>query len=375
MGEISKAKGVSIMTARVLILGGVGFIGRNMVKYLVDNNLASHIRVLDKVLAVTAFMSAEHKAAFEDPRVTFKQANLSSPASIKKNFEPEGGEPWDVIFNLAAETKYGQTEEVYKEKVLDVCQKCVKEAQDLKVKKWVEVSTAQVYAPSKKKFADENAKLEPWTKLAKYKLDCEEHVKKSGLNVSILRPAIVYGPGDTSGLAPRIIIGAVYKKLGEKQKNLWTKDLGLNTVHVEDVCSAMWAAREFDNGSIYNLADKSETDQGSVNELLEQMLGIKTGFLGSLVSNMAKAVSLKAVAEDANDKHLKPWSDLCKEQGIGSTPLSPYIDQELLYNNSLSINGDAIEKTGFKYAHPKITKEDFIAISDYFVKQGLFPKI
>merc|ERR1711991_738281 len=363
MGEISKAKGVSIMTARVLILGGVGFIGRNMVKYLVDNNLASHIRVLDKVLAVTAFMSAEHKAAFEDPRVTFKKANLSSPASIKKNFEPEGGEPWDVIFNLAAETKYGQTEEVYKEKVLDVCQKCVKEAQDLKVKKWVEVSTAQVYASTKKKFADENAKLEPWTKLAKYKLECEEFLKGSGLNVSVLRPSIVYGPGDTSGLAPRIIVGAVYKKLDEKQKNLWTKDLGLNTVHVDDVCAAMVAAIKWDNGTLYNVVDKNETDQGVINEMLEKMMGIKTGFVGSMLSSAAKTIGLKGIAEEANDKHLKPWSDLCKEQGITSTPLSPYIDQELLYNNSLSVSGAAIESTGFKYKHPKLSIEDLQEIS------------
>jgi hypothetical protein len=26
-------------------------------------------------------------------------------ASIKKNFDPEGGDTWDVVFNLAAETK------------------------------------------------------------------------------------------------------------------------------------------------------------------------------------------------------------------------------------------------------------------------------
>jgi hypothetical protein len=129
-----------------------------------------------------------------------------------------------------------------------------------------------VYAPgSNKKACDESAKIDPWTKLAKFKFDCEgrrfyyyyyyyyfyffpaELLKKSGLNVSILRPAIVYGPGDTSGLAPRIIIGAVYKKLGEKQKNLWTKDLCLNTVHVDDVCAAMWAARDFENGTYYFL--------------------------------------------------------------------------------------------------------------------------
>ncbi len=358
-------------------MGGVGFIGRNLVKYLVDKNLVSHVRVLDKVLAVTAFMSAEHRAAFEDPRVQFRQANLSAPASIKKNFDPEGNDTWDVVFNLAAETKYGQTDEVYKEKVLDVCQKCATEALALKVKKWVEVSTAQIYAPpsGKKKANDEAGKLEPWTRLAKFKLDCEEYLKKSGLNVSIVRPAMVYGPGDTSGLAPRIIIAAVYKKLDEKQKNLWTKDLAINTVHVDDVCAAMWLARTFENGATFNVADKSETDQGTINEFLEQIFGIKTGFWGTVASGLAKSVSLKAIAEEANDKHLKPWSDLCKDQGITSTPLSPYIDQELLYNNSLTIDGSAIEKRGFKYAHPKITREDFLEVMQYYEKQGLFPKI
>ena len=99
------------------------------------------------------------------------------------------------MFNLAAETKFGQTDEVYKEKVLDVCQKCASEALALKVffsafyllllllffmlfcvqvKKWVEVSTAQVYAPPKKGKNDESAKIEPWTRLAKFKFDCEE---------------------------------------------------------------------------------------------------------------------------------------------------------------------------------------------------------
>jgi hypothetical protein len=49
------------------------------------------------------------------------------------------------------------------------------------------------------------------------------------------------------------------------------------------------------------------------------------------MSSVVKTVSLKAIAEEANDKHLKPWSDLCKEQGITSTPLSPYIDQVWLF--------------------------------------------
>ena len=38
---------------RVLVLGGTGFVARHFVKYLVDNDLASKIRVADKQLPKT----------------------------------------------------------------------------------------------------------------------------------------------------------------------------------------------------------------------------------------------------------------------------------------------------------------------------------
>lgn len=39
---------------------------------------------------------------------------------------------------------------------------------------------------------------------------------------------------------PRIMVAAIYKKLGETMKLLWNQDLHLNTVHVDDVCRATW---------------------------------------------------------------------------------------------------------------------------------------
>jgi len=81
------------------------------------------------------------------------------------------------------------------------------------------------------------------------------------------------------------------------------------------------------------------------------------------------------VTAEVNDKHLKPWSDLTKGAGIVNTPLTPYLDQELLYNNSLSVEGSAIEGTGFVYDYPKITEALVREQIDYFVKQKLFPPI
>ncbi len=39
-----------------LIAGGMGMIGRNLVKYLLDNNLASDIRIADKRAPFMAFL-------------------------------------------------------------------------------------------------------------------------------------------------------------------------------------------------------------------------------------------------------------------------------------------------------------------------------
>lgn len=80
------------------------------------------------------------------------------------------------------------------------------------------------------------------------------------LNYIIVRPAIVYGSGDRQGITPRLLIGAIYRYTKEKMKMLWTKDLHMNTVHVEDVCAAVWHLfTKGQRGQIYHLADKGNT--------------------------------------------------------------------------------------------------------------------
>lgn len=355
---------------RVLVLGGVGFIGRNFVEYLIDNDLCSKIRVADKVLPQTAGLSEKQKQCFD--KVEFKQSNLARANTISRVYDDDG--TWDYVFNLAGETKFSQADEVYKENIVDVSVTCATEAAKRGVKRFVEVSTAQVY-DSGTKPRKEDAKLKPWTGLAKAKLKAEESLKAiSGLNLVIVRPATVYGPGDLSGLMPRMIAAAVYKTLGEKLEFLWDKDLKINTVHVRDVCAALWHLTSHgDNGATYNLADSGDTDQGKVAKLLEAIFGIKSGFMGNLASNLATGIAMKTVAETANDKHLKPWSDLCKQQGISNTPLTPYLDEELLYNNPLSVDGTAVVATGFKYKYPEINEDLLREALKYFIDIGFFP--
>eukprot|EP01120_Amphizonella_sp_Union-15-10_P008788 TRINITY_DN3228_c0_g3_i2.p1 TRINITY_DN3228_c0_g3~~TRINITY_DN3228_c0_g3_i2.p1 ORF type:complete len:369 (+),score=81.39 TRINITY_DN3228_c0_g3_i2:55-1161(+) len=359
---------------RVLILGGVGFIGRHLVAYLIKNNLVSKICVADKMLPATAGLSEEEAKLYASDMVIFKQSNLAKDSTIDKVFEIDGGK-WKYVINLAAVTKYSQPEEVYKENVIEVSSTCSKAAAKYKVARYIEVSTAQVYESGKKP-KDENGKIKPWTGQAKASYEAENKVREAkDLNYVIIRPAIVYGPGDTLGITPRIIIGATYKKKGKTMEMLWSDKLRINTVHVRDVVKALWfLTSNGPSGAIYNLSDQNDTNQGSVAKLLEEIFGIKTSFLGKIQSQLATTVSMKTVADVANDKHLKPWSELCRANNINDTPLTPYLDEELLYNTPLAIDGSAITKLGFKYDYPKMTKELLKEVIDDYVKKGVFPK-
>jgi hypothetical protein len=55
-----------------------------------------------------------------------------------------------------------------------------------------------------------------------------------------------------------------------------------------------------------------------------------------------KQLNLDSVTEDVNEKHLEPWSELCKNGGVVNTPLTPYLDRELLKDNALSVDGTKV---------------------------------
>lgn len=142
---------------------------------------------------------------------------------------------------------------------------------------------------------------------------------------------------------------------------------------VRDVAKAIWwCFQNANKGDIFNLADKNDTTQKKLNTPFEEIFKIKTGFQGAILSSLAK-LKMKEAVEYANDKHMTPWNELCKAKDIKNTPLSPYLDIELLNNNPLSIDGSAIEKKGFVYDHPVIKTEYIQEVIDDFKALNLFP--
>jgi len=361
---------------RVLILGGCGFIGRNLVRYLVENDLVSKILVSDKVLPQVAGLSEVERQIFESDIVSFKQANLAKENTIEKVFTHDGGE-YSIVINLAGATKYSQSWELYEENIIEVARVCAAAAKSHGCTRFIEVSTAQVY--SHKNCPEggwtEDGTIAPWTGIGRARLEAEAKVAQTeGLDYVVLRPAIVYGPGDMVGLTPRVVIGAIYKESGETMELLWSRSLKLNTVHVNDVVRAIWHLHDHGEcGNIFNLCDKNDTDQGKINECLESIFSITTSFLGKTKSSLAKALGMKQLTDMVNDKHLKPWSDLCKSKGILDTPLTPYLDEELLYKCETFINGNHIESIGFQYNFPNLTAELLTEVINDNIAKGHFP--
>lgn len=358
---------------RLLVLGGCGVIGRNLVAMLVERELCSLIRVVDKTLPALAFLAPDHAAAFKSPSVEFVQGDLARQAVVDKVF---GGDAFQYVLNLTYDgVLAGQTDEVYQQRVVDLSVMLGSAAAKMGVKRFVELSTGQVYTPNEKPATEADGKLKPWTKQAAFKLKAEESLRQvQGLPLVVIRPATVYGRGDTLGLSPRVLCAAVYKKLNEKMKFLWDSKLRVNTVHVSDVSAALWNVCTLEQPQpVFNLADQSDSTQGSIGSALEQLFGISVGFAGTVASTAAKAIGLRGLSETANEKHMDGWAALCKDAAIANTPLTAYIDSELLAHNHLAVNGRMIETTGFKYAVPQLTAATLREQVDTYVQQGLFP--
>lgn len=377
-----------------LILGGCGFIGTVLIQQLHACQNYSKITVADLKPPGRCFLPPAVLQLYNDKVIEFVQSDLCQDAHVDRLFAaPRGG--YDVVVDLMAETRVEKfTHDVLLAKTTKPTQQIIQRLTTIckhpeqnggKTPFLIEVSTAQVYEPQSKP-ATEQAKTKPWTTIATAKLQTDElmvqKMTSEGLRGVILRPSLVYGPGDVRSLMPRLCCSAVYQREKEKMEFLWTKTLQINTVHVVDVCRAIiWAATEQSacNNKIFNLSDQSFTTQGTLNAIIEPIFGIKTDFAGTIMSNLAK-IKLEQITNDSNEYHHPIWLEICKESGIPNTPYTTYISQELLYNNALSVDGTAITTTKgattpFVYQHSTLTAAEIYNSIKSAQDQNLWPQI
>lgn len=370
----------------------LGYVGRFLAHHIHTNSLASTLRVVDKQLPELAQLAPEHKEACSAPN--FIQADASRPQSLARIFDLDDGAKFDYVFNCGGETRHSQEDEVYKLRSYDLSLNVGREAAARGVKAFVELSTGTVYDP-KRDPRKESDKVKPTMKQSKWKLAAEEDLSKiAGLPLVILRLAHVYGDYTGQWMGTQLALARVYQEIAKELKWLWGGELRTATVHVEDVARACWAAAEWKRAhpnsrpataastgpmsptsptsappspttsfkpslrgpisgtSVFNIVDKGNTNQGTIAAIFADVFGIETGFQGTLINTFAR-LNLEHVVDDVNDETLDPWAELQEKAGIlagGSSPLTPFMEKELLRDADLSLNGSLFETTAsFKY--------------------------
>lgn len=82
-----------------------------------------------------------------------------------------------------------------------------------------------------------------------------------------------------------------------------------------------------------------------------------------LIVNLNLQLKMSAVVEEINDKHMGPWAELCETDHTENTPLTPYMDEELLYYKHLSLSNEKLKELGYSLRVPYVTRDKLEEVS------------
>jgi nucleoside-diphosphate-sugar epimerase len=181
------------------LYGGAGFIGQHLAHSVLSRYPDHHVTLLDIESPDFSKWKAPLQQFLADGRLTIVKADVRDYNQLA-----EHSKPFDVIVNLAAILREpGHRTEEYFETNVAGAQNVCRLADSVACKEIIFTSTIAVYGIHGRA-VDEDTQVEPKTPYGQSKFEAEKihasWVEQSGGNLSIIRPGVVFGPGENGNM-------------------------------------------------------------------------------------------------------------------------------------------------------------------------------
>jgi dTDP-glucose 4,6-dehydratase len=256
----------------ILVTGGAGFIGSNFVRMMAHKHPNCAITVLD---ALTYAGNMENLGDLVDAgRVRFVKGNICNPQAVREAMD--GAE---VVFNFAAETHVDRSIEEaasFIETDIQGTYTLLNYARELKVKRYVQISTDEVYGSSDGEGFTEASPLKPGNPYSASKcggdLMCISFANTYKLPLVITRSSNNFGPYQhVEKFIPLFTTNAMEGKyLPLYGDGMHMRDW----LFVEDNCAGIEVVAEKGNdGEVYNIAVGNSQPNLRIAELILKHVG------------------------------------------------------------------------------------------------------
>lgn len=257
---------------KYLVTGGCGFIGCNLVRFLLGNRTGASVRILD---ALTYAGSLDNLgAAAEDERVEFVEGDIRDPEAVRRAIEG-----CQAVIHLAAESHVDRSifgAEAAVRTNFEGTFRVLEAAREVGVERFLHVSTDEVYGAAEGVSFDENSPLLARNPYSASKAGADTMARAYwvtyGLPVLITRPANNYGPYQ---YPEKLVPLFVYRALRDEALPVYGDGMQVRDwLHVHDHCRAMLTVLEWgEPGEAYNIPAHNERPNLQTIRLILDELG------------------------------------------------------------------------------------------------------
>jgi len=261
----------------VLVTGGAGSIGSNLIKRLLEEN-CGNIIVLDDLSS-----GFRNNISLSNPRIKFIEGSITDKNSLEAAFS----DAIEYIFHLAGhfanQSSVNHPKEDLTTNALGTLMLLEKACSLKKLKRFLYASSSCVYAASEKILTEESQRA-PHTPYAISKLAGEHYVSffqhHYGMPTTILRYFNVYGPGEHPGKYRNVIPNFI--DLALRQKPLPITGDGTETrtfTFIDDAVEGTIQAALNDTakGKDFNISSETEMEILVLSEKINKLTGNRAG--------------------------------------------------------------------------------------------------